>query len=115
MAVSVILLRSFLLIVWTAVAAVTVWALLDLGVVEAPRTFLSDLHHPWRAQFYADLEAHLLLVGAWMIYRERLPLVGLACAAATLLLGALFSLPYVLLASVKARGDMRRLLLGARA
>ena len=115
MAVSVILLRSFLLILWALVAAVTFWALLERGLIEAPRTFLSDLRHPWRAQFYSDLEAHLLLVGAWMIYRERLPLAGIACAAATLLLGALFSLPYVLLASVRAGGDMRRLLLGARA
>ena len=114
MASRVILLRAFLLIVWAAVAAVTLWALLELGLPAAPRTFLSDLSHPWRAQFYADLEAHLLLVGAWMIYRERLPLVGAACAAATLLLGALFSLPYVLLAGLRAKGDIRRLLLGAR-
>jgi hypothetical protein len=111
----VTLLRPFLLIVWAAVAAVTAWALLEHGLVEAPRTFVSDLAHPWRAQFYADLEAHLLLVGAWMIYRERLPLVGVASAVATLLLGALFSFPYVLVASIRAQGDMRRLLLGARA
>jgi hypothetical protein len=110
----VILLRALVLIVWAVVATVTVWALLDLGLLALPRTFLADLAHPWRAQLYADLEAHLLLVGAWMIYRERLPLAGIACALATLLLGALFSLPYVLLASVRARGDMRRLLLGAR-
>lgn len=111
----VILFRALLLIVWAAVAAVTVWALLDRGVLAAPQTFLSDLAHPWRPQFYADLEAHLLLLGAWMICRERQPLAGVGCAIATLLLGALFSVPYVLLASIRAKGDMRRLLLGARA
>lgn len=108
-----ILFRALLLIVWAVVAAVTAWALLELGLPAAAQTFLSDLGHPWRAQFYADLEAHLLLLGAWMIYRERLPLVGVACAIATLLLGALFSLLYVLVASIRAKGDMRRLLLGA--
>jgi hypothetical protein len=115
MACGVILFRAFLLIVWAAVAGVTLWALVERGLLSAPRTFLSDLAHPWRAQFYADLEAHLLLLGAWMICRERRTLVGAACAAATLLLGALFSLPYVLIASIRAKGDIRRLLLGARA
>jgi RsiW-degrading membrane proteinase PrsW (M82 family) len=103
-----------LIAVWAVVAAVTVWALAELGLPAALPTFFGDLQHPWRAQFYADLEAHLLLVGAWMIYRERSRAVGIACAVLTLLLGALFSLPYVLLASVRAHGDARVLLLGSR-
>ena len=106
--------RIFLAAIWTAVAAVTLWALAELGLPAAAETFFGDLSHPWRAQFYADLEAHLLLVGAWMIYRERSRGVGIACAALTLLLGALFSLPYVLAASIRARGNPRLLLLGER-
>ena len=104
----------FLAAIWTAVAAVTLWALADLGLPAALQTFLSDLRHPWRAQFYADLEAHLLLLGAWMVYRERSRSTGVACAVLTLLLGALFSLAYVLVASIRAGGDVRRLLLGDR-
>jgi hypothetical protein len=49
-----------------------------------------------------------------MIYRERSRRVGVACAVLTLLLGALFSLAYVLAASLRARGDARVLLLGER-
>jgi hypothetical protein len=109
------ILRLFLILLWVAIAAVTLWALAELGPIAATTTFLSDLSHPWRAQFYADLEAHLLLIGAWMIYRERSRGAGVVCALLTLLLGALFSLPYVLQASLRARGDARRLLLGARA
>jgi hypothetical protein len=109
------ILRLLLILLWSAVAAVTLWALAELGLAAAATTFLSDLSHPWRAQFYADLEAHLLLFGAWMIYREPSRGVGVVCALLTLLLGALFSLAYVLHASLRARGDARRLLLGARA
>jgi hypothetical protein len=106
--------RIFLAAVWMAVAAVTAWALQDMGLLAALPTFFGDLSHPWRAQFYADLEAHLLLVGAWMIYRERSRGVGVACAMLTVLLGALFSLAYVLAASIRAGGDPRILLLGER-
>jgi hypothetical protein len=106
--------RTLLIAAWAVVVAVTLWALGELGLPAALTTFFSDLSHPWRAQFYADLEAHLLLVGAWMIYRERSRGLGIACALLTLLLGALFSLPYVLAASLRARGDVRLLLLGER-
>ncbi|HZG08694.1 MAG TPA: hypothetical protein VEZ70_06935 [Allosphingosinicella sp.] len=107
--------RVFLALIWLAVVGVTMWALETLGLATALPTFFGDLAHPWRAQFYADLEAHLLLVGGWMIYRERSRAVGISCALSTLLLGALFSLPYVIHASLRARGDARRLLLGSQA
>jgi hypothetical protein len=106
--------RLLLAAVWALVAAVTLSALAELGLCAALATFFGDLGHPWRAQFYADLEAHLLLVGAWMIYREPSRGVGIACAVLTVLLGALFSLAYVLAASIRARGDARMLLLGER-
>jgi len=108
-------LRIFLVLGWLLIAAVTVWAASTLGVVAAPQTFVADLGHPWRAQFYADLELHLLLFAFWIVWRERSLPLGLVCAAATILLGALFSLPYLLFATVQAQGDMRALLLGARA
>ena len=100
---------------WIAIAAVTWWALGALGLPALPRTMLADLAHPWRAQLYLDLELQLLVFAAWVVWRERRFGVGLACAAATMLLGALFTLPYLLVASVVAEGDVRRLLLGARA
>ena len=106
--------RSFLVAIWLIVAAVTLWALSEMGLLAYPRTFIGDLSHPWRAQFYSDLSAHLFLVAGWILYRERSRTIGLLFAAATLLLGALFTFPYVLLASLRA-GDARTLLLGAGA
>ena len=106
--------RALLALAWIGVAAITLWALTELGLAAAPATFVRDLAHPWRAQFYADLEAHLLLFALWIAWRERTLGRGLAFALATMLLGALFTLPYLLVASIRARGDVRALLLGAR-
>ena len=108
-------LRFPVLLGWLILAAVTLWALVALGLLALPETLLTDLRHPWRAQLYLDLELQLLIFAAWVLWRERSLGVGLACAAATMLLGALFTLPYLLFASWKAKGDVRALLLGARA
>jgi hypothetical protein len=108
-------LRLFAIGGWTVLAAVTGWALFSLGLAALPETMLRDLHHPWRAQLYLDLELHLVLFAGWMIWREGSLRTGLAAAVATILLGALFTLPYLLAASIRAGGDPRRLLLGVRA
>jgi len=107
--------RLLLIAGWLVIAAVTLWALAELGLLALPRTMIADLSHPWRAQLYLDLELQLLVFAAWIVWRERSLGLGLACAAATMLLGALFTLPYLLAASIRAKGDVRRLLLGSRA
>ena len=104
--------RILLGAIWLAVAVVTLWAVAALGLWAAVETFFGDLSHPWRAQFYVDLEAHLILFALWMVWRERSRGVGLACAAATMLLGALFTLPYLLVASLRAQGDVAAMLPG---
>ena len=103
--------RLLLVLLWLAVAAITANALLQQGLAAAPATFLTDLGHPWRAQFYADLEVHLLLFSAWLLWRERLRPIAFLYAAATMLLGALFTLPYLLLASLRSGDDPSALLL----
>jgi len=108
-------LRAALIAGWLLIAAVTVWALGSLGLVAGIETFFSDLRHPWRAQFYADLELQLLVFAAWVVWREERWAHGLSFAVATMLLGALFTLAYLLAGSIKAKGDVRTLLLGSRA
>ena len=103
--------RLLLVLLWLAIAAITLNALIDQGLAAAPITFLSDLAHPWRAQFYADFEIQLLLFAAWILWREPSRSLGLAFAVLTLLLGALFTLPYLLHASWRSGGDVRAMLL----
>jgi hypothetical protein len=107
--------RAFLTALTLAMLVVTVMAAGRLGVPAGISTFLADLGHPWRAQYLSDLEAHLLLAGCWMIYRERSRPVGAGCAIAALLFGALFTIPYVLLASYRTLGDPDALLTGRKA
>lgn len=108
-------LRLFLIVAWLALALVTAHAMAALGVAALADTILADLGHPWRLQLFLDLELHLVLFAGWIAWRERPLALGLACAIATMLLGALFTLPYLLFATVRARGDARLLLLGERA
>ena len=107
-------LRCYLVAAWLGVAAVTLWALATLGLSGLFETLAADLRQPWRAQLDSDLEAHLLLVAGWIAWRHRWSPGGFVAGAAAVLLGALFTLPYLLVASFKA-GDGRVLLLGERA
>ena len=63
--------RLLLLFLLALIVAVTVRAVDHAGLTAALTTFVADFNHPWRAQFYADLEIHLLLVACWIAYRER--------------------------------------------
>ena len=97
---------------WLAIAAVTVWALVSLGLRAAAESFVGDLAHPWRAQFYLDLELHLLVFAAWIVWREPSRARGAAFALLTMVLGALFTLPYLIVAAARSGGDIRALLTG---
>jgi hypothetical protein len=97
---------------WLLLAAVTAVPVERLGLSAAAATFLADFRQPWRAQFYTDFSLHLLLVAGWIFSRSRTVAAGLLGGALAILLGALFTLPYVAVALVRSRGDPARLLLG---
>ena len=100
---------------WAILVLITVQALAELGLADAFRTFVGDYEHPWRAQFYTDFSLHLVLTAAWVLYRARTRAQGAAFAFLVLSLGALFTIPYVLAAAVRAKGEARALLLGRHA
>ena len=108
------LFRLIALLGWLALALVTARATGAMGLSGLVDTVVEDLRHPWRAQLYLDFELHLLLFAGWIAWRERSRALGLVCGVATLALGALFTLPYLIFATVAAEGDARALLLGAR-
>jgi hypothetical protein len=106
------LFRLVLVALAAVIAVVTAIAIDRAGLWAAVATFAGDLDDPWRAQFYADLEIHLVLVACWILYRERARPAAFVFAAAAIVLGALFTVPYVLAATFRARGDVRLLLTG---
>jgi len=108
-----ILLRGYLLLGWLLLIAITVWAVSSLGL-EGGKVFFSDYAHGWRAQFYTDFLLHVFPITAWVIWREPSRVVGLLCGIGTLF-GGVFTLLYLLVATYRAKGDVKRLLLGSQA
>lgn len=108
-----ILLRGYLILGWLLLAGITAWAVTTLGL-EGGKVFFSDFAHAWRASFYTDFLLHVLPIAAWVFWREPSKPVGLLCALGTTM-GGLFTLVYLLVASYRSGGDVRRLLLGHHA
>lgn len=104
------LLKGYLTLAWLLLTAVTVYAVVVLGL-EAGMVFISDFGHPWRAQFNTDFLLHVILVAAWIVWREPSRTVGILCAIGAFF-GGVFSLLYLLAALIRAEGDIPRMLLG---
>ena len=108
------LFRIALGIVWIVLMVVSARALQQMGI-DGANVFITDFSHPWRAQFYTDFSAHVILIALWMIYREPKLWVGIICAILAAFIGGAFSLAYILVATFRADGDSRKLLLGKHA
>jgi len=107
--------QALLALGWLVLIYVSVEAVRRLGLAAGGATFVADFAHPWRAQYDTDFSLHLLLAAAWMVYRSRPWYAGVVCALLAVNLGGAFTLAYLLVVSVRARGDMRKVLLGWRA
>jgi hypothetical protein len=109
------LLRAFLLTAILAIVAVTLYATLSAGI-NFPAVFFGDLLKlDWRSQINTDLMLHAGLLGIWVAWREGATPTGIILGLLCLLLDAVFGFPYVLLATYRAKGDPKRLLLGVHA
>lgn len=109
------LFRLLLCAGWAVLLLVSIRAVTAMGLGAESGVFIGDFAHPWRAQFNTDFSLHLLLAAAWMVYRARSWALGLVWAVLAINLGALFTLAYLLVVSIQARGDMRAVLLGRHA
>ena len=106
---------GFLAVAWLALLAVTVNSVEAMGVAAAGPVFFGDFGHPWRAQFGTDFGVHLLLIAAWMIYRAKTWIGGLVCGALAVLMGGVFTLAFLMVITLRARGDMALVLTGRAA
>ncbi|MET9270628.1 hypothetical protein [Kribbella sp. NPDC003557] len=92
--------RTALVLAWLAVVAVTVNAIATQGL-SGGSVFFTDFTHPWRAQINGDFSVHLLLVMAWIVYREGLSLRGVLLAV-PVGLGSVYTLPYIFVATFRS-------------
>lgn len=67
----------------------------------------------WPGQFNLDFFGFLTLSGLWLAWRHNFSPLGLLLAVCGLFGGMGFLIPYLLVASVQAKGDVRILLLGS--
>lgn len=107
-------LRLFLIVAWAVIMVITykAWGA-DGGI--AGDVFLSDIKGlSWRAQFNVDFLVHLVLLGAWVAWKNRFRPIGIALAIFCVLGGGAFALVYLLIASIQAKGSVQKLLLGQR-
>lgn len=82
------------------------------GMDIAPVFFGDIAKLAWPGQFDLDFLFMLLLVSLWVAHRHRFSPRGIALGFGAAIGGMLFLSAYLLIASLRARGDLAVLLLG---
>ena len=105
-------LRTFLAIATLAIFGVSIYVIATCGF-NWPAIFWEDISlFDWHLQFDTDLLIFLLLFAFWIIWREGFGLNGFLLGFMSLFSGFLFSAPYLLIATYRAKGNAKLLLLG---
>lgn len=108
-------LRIFLIASTIVIYVVTILAIND-GGFNWPAVYFGDLLSlDWRSQFNADFLIHLFLLALWVSWREGFTPKGHVFGFLSIFLGGMFGFPYILLATYRANGDPRKMLLGVHA
>ncbi|MEN8819858.1 MAG: hypothetical protein ABF271_02000 [Abyssibacter sp.] len=108
-------LRGLLVISTLAIYGFTIAASLSQGLFW-PAIAVHDLMAlGWRAQFDVDFIIHLLLLATWVVWREGADGRAYLFGFLSVVMGGMFSFPYLLHATYKAHGEPRALLLGVHA
>ncbi|WP_404309316.1 hypothetical protein [Neorhodopirellula lusitana] len=108
-------LRTFLLVSTVLIYAMTVLASISHGL-NWPAVAIGDLTKlNWRSQFDTDFLIYLFLGATWVTWREGFTLKGHCFAFLSVFLGGMFTFPYLLLATYRAKGDPQSMLLGVHA
>ena len=77
--------------------------------------FLGDIAAMnWSGSFNLDFSCYLLLAALWVAWRSHFSPAGLALGVLAAVGGTLVLAPYLLVASIQARGDAKALLLGKK-
>ena len=77
-----------------------------------PVFFGDILAMTWAGQFNVDFSCLLIFSGLWIAWRNHFSTGGVALGLLGVVGGTLLLAPYLLVASIQARGDMKVILLG---
>ena len=105
--------RTLLIVCWIALVAYTGNVIAHHGLDLLP-VFFGDIGRgEWPGQFNSDFLCFLLISAVWTAWRNDFSPLGLFLGAISFLGGAGFLLPYLFVLSLRSRGGVREILLGA--
>lgn len=106
------MLRFFLLVSTILIYVFTYFAVAAQGINWPAVAFGDILALNWRSQFDVYFVIHLLLLATWISWREGFSMKGHVFGFLSIVMGGMFSFPYLLYAIYVAKGDPKRILLG---
>jgi NADH:ubiquinone oxidoreductase subunit 2 (subunit N) len=104
--------RAFLVAIFVVIAGYTLVVASNHGKQIHPVFFGDMAAMEWPGQFNVDFMCMLLLSGLWVSWRHQFSAAGLVLGLIAVFGGALFLRAYLLVASIRSKGDIRALLLG---
>jgi hypothetical protein len=105
--------RTFLAALWLALLGYTAIVIANHGMGLLPIFFGDIVVMDWPGQFNLDFLFMLLLSALWVSWRHGFSGAGLGLGLLALFGGAGFLLVYLLVLSLRCKGDVNRILLGA--
>lgn len=109
------MLRCFLFLSTVVIYLLTIIASISYGI-NWPAVAVGDLLAlNWRTQFNTDFLIYLLIGATWISWREGFSTKGYIFGFLSVIMGGMFSFPYLLYATYQAKGDPKEVLLGAHA
>lgn len=106
------LFRVFLTLVFLTIAGYTGVVISTHGMGLLPIFFRDMAQLTWPGQFNLDFMCMLALSALWVTYRHRFRAAGVLLGISAFFGGALFLSGYLLVVSIRAKGDITSLLLG---
>jgi hypothetical protein len=108
-------LRLYLIAAWTALVGYTGYVIGNDGASGIGAQFFGAMAEGhWQGQFNADFFAFLILSALWTGWRNRWSPLGWVLAVAAVMFGAIYLMGYLLVLLHREKGDLKRVLLGAR-
>lgn len=104
--------RVLLVAIFVVIAGYTAVVIANHGMGLLPVFFGDMAKMAWPGQFNLDFMCMLALSGLWVAWRHRFSGAGIALGLLAFFGGALFLSAYLLVASARAGGDVKELLLG---
>jgi hypothetical protein len=108
------LFRLLLVAMWTVLVIYTGLVIAGHGMTLMPIFFGDIAKLGWPGQFNLDFMCFLTLSALWTAWRGGFSAGSLALAVVAFFGGAGFLLPFLLILTIRARGDMAAVLLGMR-